>query len=83
MDNKINSNAWRENFSVYSENLPVYYILSIVVSFLSVIFTWWYHKSTIRLSMNNEMIQSNNLEDNLNVSFIYFFLQIFKYFWVV
>jgi hypothetical protein len=33
--------SWFSNFSVYYDNLSVYYVCTIVLSFLAVFVTWW------------------------------------------
>lgn len=33
--------SWLSNFSVYCDNLSVYYICMILLSFLAVLLTWW------------------------------------------
>jgi hypothetical protein len=33
--------SWLSNFSVYCDNLSVYYICMILLSFLAVFLTWW------------------------------------------
>jgi len=33
--------SWFSNFSVYYDNLSVYYICTILLSFLAVFVTWW------------------------------------------
>jgi hypothetical protein len=34
-------NSWLSNFSVYCDNLSVYYVCMILLSFVAVFLTWW------------------------------------------
>ncbi|XP_022189711.1 matrix-remodeling-associated protein 7 [Nilaparvata lugens] len=43
---------WSENFSIYSENLSIYYIICISLSVLSVVFTWYFHNFYIFQGLN-------------------------------
>uniref|UniRef100_A0A1B6LXW1 Matrix-remodeling-associated protein 7 helical domain-containing protein n=1 Tax=Graphocephala atropunctata TaxID=36148 RepID=A0A1B6LXW1_9HEMI len=36
-----------ENLSIYNDSLSIYYLGSVFVSILSVVFSWWYHKHIV------------------------------------
>ncbi|RZF39641.1 hypothetical protein LSTR_LSTR001162 [Laodelphax striatellus] len=64
---------WSENFSIYSENLSVYYIICISLSVLSVVFTWYFHNfytisSANRPNQREDMSKDEQRSDSLKDS---------------
>ncbi|PNF32548.1 hypothetical protein B7P43_G02420 [Cryptotermes secundus] len=53
--------SWLSNFSVYCDNLSVYYICMILLSFLAVFLTWWL-QDTDRKQV--EDVENDNEEAN-------------------
>lgn len=63
-----NEESWLENLSIYNDNLSVYYIGSIVISLVSVLLTWWYHRyeKNRRQSLisNSQLSREEDFADN-------------------
>lgn len=51
--------SWFSNFSVYYDNLSVYYICTILLSFLAVFVTWWLLDSDRKHPEDDDNFQNN------------------------
>jgi len=53
------SESLLENLSIYRDNLSVYYVGSVFITFLSVVLTWWYHRYNINKIQAGDENQSS------------------------
>lgn len=62
-----NEQSWLENLSIYNDNLSVYYIGSILISLVSVVVTWWYHRyeknQRQSVTVNSQLSEEENCSD--------------------
>ncbi|XP_046660262.1 matrix-remodeling-associated protein 7 [Homalodisca vitripennis] len=52
-----------ENLSIYNDSLSVYYLASVFISILSVVFAWWYHKYTIASNGKDKTKMTTNCQN--------------------
>lgn len=60
-----NEQSLLENLSIYNDNLSVYYIGSILISLVSVLLTWWYHRyeKNQNATVNSQLSGEENYAD--------------------
>lgn len=65
-----NEQSWLENLSIYNDNLSVYYIGSIIISLVSVLLTWWYHRyeknQRQNATLHSQLSGDENYADNIH-----------------
>lgn len=53
-----------ENLFIFYDNLSMYYVGSVIVTLLSVIFAWWHNKNSLICTFNEEQMQESLADEN-------------------